>query len=826
MERCLLTFFIGALLSLFLPIVPDFSYVIVITCLFFILMLFKKAHVYAALLLGAFWMLYHGAIYNHKAKTLQEQHLYQAPVILTGSIESLITEIKPSQTRKNFTQRFNFRVYKVNDNVLAEPIMVRLSWQKPSLYVDKHSIAYLKQNQQWQLPVKLKPAHGLSNTGGFHYQQWLRQHSIVATGYVKNRELSNIALLDNAVSVRQQWFDRINKAINYSVLKDNNSNVATFLALTFGVRDQLSKYNWQLLQVTGTQHVIAISGLHIGLIAATSYFIFLLFIRFLPLTLLPYSIQLKIQTLNIYYLAISFSVCCALFYSYLAGFSSPTLRAFIMLLIFWLAKVFVVRLSKVRLLLLTLCAIIIVQPMSMIGIGFWLSCYAVVIIFFIHWLYLYQLAKFSKIKRYIYSLIAVQLGLSLFILPVAALLNNELPLIAIVANLLVVPLVSFVILPCVLLTFLVNLWCDFPSLFVLTNQLLSFYWYLLAWFSGAKTTVLALSFTHITLVLVSVIFVLLSLLKATNKRLYIMLSFLPLLCIFVISHLDTFLGKEDSVKAAFLKQSFTDNQSLLNSIDKVSQWQLHVFDVGQGLAILIETKGRAILYDTGASFASGFTLSEVVVLPYLKSKGIRQLDAVIISHSDNDHAGGLPFLKDNIVIKKLIANDVMLNSDVACKHGEKFQWQGLTFHMLWPEDSHLGKDNDDSCVIRVSDGENSVLLTGDISKKVEKKLIHLFTSHEKNALDADILIAPHHGSNTSSTTEFIQAINPKYTVFSAGFLNRWNMPTEKVVKRYNDLNVKHFNTAKSGMVSFTFTPTSTIKVSEYNVHQYPFWFAR
>jgi competence protein ComEC len=259
-------------------------------------------------------------------------------------------------------------------------------------------------------------------------------------------------------------------------------------------------------------------------------------------------------------------------------------------------------------------------------------------------------------------------------------------------------------------------------------------------------------------------------------------------------------------------------------------WQLVVFDVGQGLSVLIQKEDKTILYDTGAAYPSGFTMADAVILPYLQHTGVTQLDKMIVSHSDNDHAGGLTKIQKSIGINELIfniqseggqaerVNTTKTKANSICLQGKSFYWQNLYIKMLWPQ-KILSNENDDSCVLLISDGKHRVLLTGDISKKVEALLVKQYPE-----LNADILIVPHHGSKTSSSDLFITKIQPSVAVVSAGYLNRWHMPVTEVVQRYQQHNIKLLNTAKSGQIIFTLSEEG-IKQQSYYRDLWPFWFA-
>ncbi|MGJ8693400.1 MAG: DNA internalization-related competence protein ComEC/Rec2 [Thalassotalea sp.] len=788
MDWWLITFFIGAILSLFLPIVPAFSYVIFLTALSLLLFYLKRARKAIGLLFGILWILFTAAIYNQalNLNDIEFSHFYQKQITVQGTITSLVTE---QDLKANV--RFNFIIDHFDNKKLSHPVHVRLSWLAPS-----HSLA---QNQRWQLLVKLKPAHGLANAGGFSYQTWLRKNNLIASGYVvnkKNTAIKNILLVVDS-SLRQQWFDQFSSKL------ENNAHAAVLLALTFGTRDKLQKTDWQILQVTGTQHLLAISGLHIGLIAGASYWLTLFLFRVLPSQFLPPSIQIKCLNTNLDIVAICVSLFFAYFYSYLAGFSAPTSRAVIMLSLFYAAKVFAIELNKTRLLLITVTIVVICQPMTILGVGFWLSFYAVTIIFYLHWLYQHYLTSGNAWRNFLVSLVLIQLGLSLFILPLAGFLQYQIPLAALVANLVAVPLLSFICLPLVLLSFVCFLlFGGFAWLTALSHYFLALLWQWLQLFSHLSFLQISVQWSYLCALILLLALAVLILNKVNYRKLYSLL----LLSALTVSFTVFYFARADRSK-------------------DTEPWALHVFDVGQGLAVLIEKKQRAILYDTGASYPSGFVMAEAVIVPYLKQRGIARLDRpnidkVIISHSDNDHAGGLSWLQANVEIGDIIANDKSLQPTINCTHENSFIWQGIRFDILAPITINSGQKNDDSCVIKITDGLYSVLLTGDISQKIEKQLV----DESRQELSSDVLLAPHHGSNTSSSEEFITAVSPRYVVFSAGFMNRWSMPTEKVLAKYEKYQVIPLKTAESGMISFIFSHQS-FNLTEYKKQRYPFWFA-
>ncbi|WP_353518235.1 DNA internalization-related competence protein ComEC/Rec2 [Thalassotalea sp. SU-HH00458] len=856
MDWWLITFFLGALLSLFLTTVPTIFCVVFSLVVASILFYWPKTRKYTGLFLGLAWLLYHGTIYQERKLSFYptKTNSARAALIVKGTVSTI-----PRLSHN--TQRFNFDISHINNERLADKYKVRLAWKNAT---DRHA-TILSQGQQWQLKVRLKPAHGLANTGGFSYQSWLRKNKLAATGYVLNDKIiaktkclhktnhskvpltNNVAiekniLIDNNISLRHRLYQKI------SLLMPSHKLSPIALALMFGERSQLSSAHWQVLKNTATQHLIAISGLHLGLVAGGGYLLFSGLITLLPLaSMLPLKLKRKVLLLNYQFIVIFLTLILVFFYSYLAGFSVPTSRALIMLLLYWAAKVLAIRLSVTRLILLTIFIIILLTPFSLFSSSFWLSLYAVTTIFILLWrfreVFLKQREKqtkqLTKGKQWFFSLFYLQVGLIFLMIPITVQFNHQLSILALPANLVAVPWMSVTSIPFSLLAVVFAPFSELISEFFIHASLLSLslLWQYLTWLSDFSLAAMNVSVTQWSYLLVFICFIFCYLIVDIHKQLVRVFC-----CIFILLGCIT-----------FAKQG-----------EKDESWQVNVMDVGQGLSVIIETnigqknaiflqhenskeqekQNQVMVYDTGASFPSGFSMAEAVIEPFLISQGYQTIDKLIISHDDNDHAGGLPVLTDKFVIKELYYNKennsveqvktlskAFNTSKISihrnrCLAGETQRWQHLTLEFLWPN-IVKARDNDDSCVIKISDGKTSVLLTGDISQKIERALISAHASKNtdnKTSLDADILIVPHHGSKTSSSRAFIKDVSPQYAVFSAGFLNRWNMPVADVVKRYHQQNITTFNTAELGMIQFVITPEKvTVKTQRQDL--WPFWFA-
>lgn len=795
MDWWLLSFFIGAILSLFLPIVPEIITLLLFISLAVALFAFKSTRSTSGLFIGIAWMLLNGVNYDNtwSINNLNPIELATSPQHVTGEIINI-------PTVDNGNHRFNFYVSQLNKQKLVKPFIIRLSWK----FGKKDQIVNLLQGQRYQLKVKFKPAHGFANEGGFSYQTWLREKHIVATGYVKSSKKNHE--LSSSGNLRQNLYNQYLSNLPEHPLSP------LLLALSFAQRSEISTDIWQVLQGTGTQHLIAISGLHLGLVASGSFLFFLFVCRYLPLhKVLPRVVSQNIMRLNLRYLVLLLSLTVTLFYGYLADFSIPTTRALTMLFLYWLARIIGIKFTLIRWFLVTLFVLIIIEPFSLFSASFWLSVYAVAVIFLTLWRLAYTMNDQVKVWRIFKSLLYIQLSLTLFLLPLAALFYHQISSVSLFANLLAVPLMSFVVIPLSLLSLVILPLSSELSSWVmkLTLEVLQWLWQYLSYLAQLDFSLIAIS-TFETKILSSIILViaLRAFLSATfslRKGEVIIPSILMVLMI--------------SLMIAPVQPSIDSPKE----VDGALKWQVNILDVGQGLAIIIEQGGHAILYDTGGAYPSGFNLSEAVILPYLQSRGIDKLDKVIISHSDNDHAGGLAILLNKIKVDEVIINDVELRNvnDEFCLSGQRFHWRGLNFHQLWPKEKK-GSDNNDSCVIRIDDGQNSVLLTGDISKKVEHRLVTKMQLGEL-VLDSNVLIAGHHGSKTSSSSHFIQTVAPEHVIFSAGFLNRWHMPAQAVVQRFIQSSATIHSTSEHGMIRFNFSD-EPIKVHQYRRDLSPYWF--
>jgi competence protein ComEC len=232
---------------------------------------------------------------------------------------------------------------------------------------------------------------------------------------------------------------------------------------------------------------------------------------------------------------------------------------------------------------------------------------------------------------------------------------------------------------------------------------------------------------------------------------------------------------------------------------KTGEFWFRLLDVGQGLSAVIQTKNHTLLFDTGAHFSDSFNAGEHIIVPYLKQNGLRTIDKVIVSHGDNDHIGGLARIINQLTVKEIISNE-MIDGALPCIAGQFWSWDQVRFEVLHPSPNDSFDGNNRSCILKVSATIGSVLLTGDIEKEAEQALIARYP----HKLNSTLLVAPHHGSKTSSTSAFIERVSPEVVMFATGYLNRFNHPHPKVLARYEQTS-QTFNTAMDGSLLVQFT---------------------
>ncbi|MFZ2450285.1 MAG: DNA internalization-related competence protein ComEC/Rec2 [Methylovulum miyakonense] len=627
------------------------------------------------------------------------------------------------------------------------PTKIRLSWQDFD-----HT---LKAGQQWVFTVKLKQPHGTLNPGGFDYERWLFTEGIGATGFVRpypKPVLLSQALRFSISHSRQAISDRL------SALPIKPGHIALLKALTIGFGNDLTPAQWDIFRKTGTTHLVVISGSHIALVAGLMYWLVLkLWARTGVLAWSPPRVAAVV------------ALAAGIFYAALAGFSVPTQRAVVMLAVLMLGIIWQRPVRPFHTLMLALFAVLVYDPLAVLSPGFWLSYGAVAVIVYA---VSGRLGRLGFWREMLYVNGYTSLGLA----PLLLFFFQQVSVCAPLANAFAVPVISFLLVPLALIaTLLLFVYGPLANgLMLLLDYGLQGLMLALAWFADLPVAIINRpqpSGWALLLALPGLLWLLAP--RGIPARYLGLVMLLPLL--------------------------FPDSKKLQDG-----ELKMTLLDVGQGLAVVVQTAGHTLVYDTGAKYSPQSDSGQQIVLPFLRQQGVAHLDGLIISHGDNDHIGGAAS-----VLREMPADTVLTSvpeqlagyAPVRCAAGQTWQWDGVGFSVLSPPPATaFVSDNNNSCVVKITSAYGSVLLTGDIEAEAEIWLLKTY----REQLRADVLVAAHHGSKTSSTYSFLQTVLPNAVLIPAGFHNQFGHPHTKILQRYREMDLPWLNTAESGAITLAY----------------------
>jgi competence protein ComEC len=713
----------------------------------------------AGMLLGFSWGVWHA--YKQEQLPSAWQNL---PLVARGKIISLPTTAN-GQTQFTFALQ-QLCLAKVCQTFSAN---VALYWQQPK--------SVLQAGQHWQLLVKLKRPHSYANPGSFDKEAWLFQQGIFANGYVISNNPINQLTAQPAghTSIRQHYVMFINHVLaNYPF-------AGVITALTIGNTKGISSTQWQVFRNTGTTHLIAISGLHIGMIAAVVYWLIKRCWRLSAWLCLRYPAPLA---------GAWGGLIAASIYAVFAGFSIPAQRALIMIAVWMLAQLCKQYMLISYRFIVGLFLVMLLDPLAVMNLGFWLSFMAIAMIG-------YGMSCRLSANNWWWRYGRVQWVATVGLIPVSWLLFQQVSIAGLVANIIAIPWVGWSTVPLALAGCLIYPFSSTgaTSLLMLAEKTLQWLWPLLTKLSQMPYHSWYISYLHPWLILPCLIAALLLLApSAMPARWLAIIGLLPVMLI---------------------TPSTLPMQAL----------RMTVLDVGQGLAVILQTRTHVLVYDTGMGYPDGYNLADVVVIPFLRNQHITHIDKLLISHGDADHAGGVAAIMQYYGLMPFLTSEptkfAQFNAGL-CQPNQQWQWDGVNFHVLYPPLPLLGKDNNSSCVLQVTAGKHKVLLPGDIERAGEQQLVQMY--HQQ--LAAEIIIAPHHGSKSSSSPAFLQAVQPAIGIFSTGYFNRYHFPSPLVIQRYQQQHMQTFNTAQDGAITLTLLPNQAVTVQTYRQQYRHFWLAR
>ena len=626
----------------------------------------------------------------------------------------------------------------------------------------------------WQLVVRLKRRNGFANPGGADHEAQLFRDGIGATGYVRD-DARNVQLappsVRYAVTRARGWISaRVQEAVH------DPRALGVLQGLAVGDTQAMTTEQWRVFAATGTTHLMAISGLHISMVAALAAWLGGAIVRLRSAQARGWS-AMHGQVIA--------GATAALLYSSLAGLSVPTQRTMLMLVIYFGSRWYRRQLAVSHALGLSLVGVLLIDPFAPLAPGAWLSFGAVAIIL---------LAVAGRVRRDgpIAAFARVQLAVTIGLVPLLLTAFGSVSLISPVANVIAIPLFTLVLVPTVLLgACAASLWLPAGDwILTLPAHVLQWTWPLLQWLAKCPLAVWHFPQPPVGALVAMVIGVVLLVAPGIwPTRLAGVVLCLPLV-------LQRVPGPA------------------------VGNFEVAMLDVGQGLAVVVRTHAHVLVYDAGPAFPSGRDAGELAVLPYLYRYGVRHVDALVISHGDLDHRGGANSILASVPVAHVLAGPSvgpLARPRERCRRGQRWLWDGVQFEMLHPAPSARASDNDSSCVLRIHSAAGAVLLAGDVEAGAESEIV------ASGLPRTTVVVVPHHGSRTSSTASFVAAARPALALISAGYRNRWGLPRREVAERWSAAGARVLTTADSGAIQITFAAGRPPLVLEYRQTQRRYW---
>ena len=621
-----------------------------------------------------------------------------------------------------------------------------------------------KAAERMVLLARLRRPRGFSNPGGYDQEARLLREGIGASGYVKSATRQGRDWFDIArspvLAARGEIADSIRSALG------TRPATGIVAGLAVGLQDALSPEQWRELARSGTSHLMAISGMHIGMFATVTAWLTLRVQRWRQRR---GSLGARRDP------AVLAGTVAAFGYSLLAGWSVPTQRTMIMIAMVAAALLLRRRVGVADALALGAIAVLLLDPLAPLAVGFWLSFGAVAAILLAS---TGGLARTGIAAGFAQAQLAVTVGL----VPVLAACFGSVSLVSALVNIAAIPLYTLFIVPAILVATALAL--TVPSIGAVAlggiAWVIEFTWPLIsapaAWLLATWGVASLPSWGWLLLVAGAVA------------------AILP-------------LPAQGRAAGALMVAALCAWRAAPPAPGSA---HFALLDVGQGLAAVVETRRHLLVYDTGPEFRSGTDTGALVVEPYLRSRGRRQVDLLVASHDDGDHTGGSASLARLMPVRRFVASGKALDGFGAgraerCRAGMRWTWDGVEFEWLHPASPLLSKDNDRSCVLLVRAGSEALLLTGDIQRAAEAELL-------RRGLPAGItvVVVPHHGSRTSSGQGLVDATRPRWALVPAGYRNRWGFPASGVVERWSLSGAQLLNTATSGAVEFELGPGEAV----------------
>ncbi len=693
----------------------------------------SRRRVLAAALFGVCWALWRGQL------GLDDR----LPLAFDGAVLHVSGQITGLPTVSPAGSHFDIKVHTLSVGVrrVVGPRRLSLSLYGNSLTPTAGAVC--------ELYVRARVPWGTRNPGSFDYEGWLFASGIDGLGQVIAHPANQCQAAHtnwNLDAARASIAAAIGQAVS------NTEEAGILRALAVGERAQMTSRQWQVLRDTGTTHMVSISGLHVSMVALFVYWLTRRIVGLVP----PLARHLPAP-----HAALLLGYLAALLYALLAGFTVPTQRSVLMLACLFARRWSGHALMDTDGLLLALACVLLADPLAVLTASCWLTFGAMGVLVVVTMV----LRRSGPLERWL----GVHLWLALALAPLLALVIPSVSWTSPIANALAVPVVTFGVVPLVLLGIVLH-----PA----GPALATASWHLAAWLWRWVWMGLEWLAEHGPAVMLT---------QSPGAAVAALVSVGLLLWLLP-------LGRQRGWFALLLVASLALVPARRPAVGRVI---VNVLDVGQGLAVVVQTHAHVLVFDTGPRTFTGRDAGADIVLPFLRTIGASRIDHLIVSHADSDHAGGLPAVLQALPVGVLTLSPPHLWPVAVdrCRAGQRWVWDGVVFTLLHPDSTGataLGENNA-SCVLQVATGAQRVLLTGDIEAPAERRLLQ-----QPTALAAAVLVVPHHGSKTSSTAAFVAAVRPNFAVFSVGHLNRFGMPSPQVLARYIAVGAEILDTRRDG----------------------------
>jgi len=670
--------------------------------------------------------------------------------------------------------RFKFKVEHATRHddgmAVALPDSLSLGWYSNGFDGEAKALPALRAGERWRLSVRPKRPHGFVNPGGFDAELWMWSQGLQASGQVREANIPQ-RLGRTWLYPLEQWRQSTREAIFRAV--SDSRWAGQMAALLVGDQSSITAHDWELFRLTGIAHLMSISGLHITLWAVIASRLVSVIWRHSDL--LGRSLCLRYPAVLA---GLWGGLCFAWAYALFSGWGVPAQRTVCMLTVISLLQWRACRWPVWECWFLAAAAVGVWDPWALLQPGFWLSFVAVGVLFLLPQQSRVSVttnivvsSRWQRITGHFQQLWREQWWLTLVLTPLTLWFFQQVSVVGLGVNLLAIPWVTLVVTP---LAFAGVLWSPLwhvggwalQALMAMLEPLSSLSW--AVWRSAAPPWWLGLLGLMGGVVWIRY--------QQLVVRVVALACWLPM----------------------FLWQSPRPAHGAV---------QLLFADVGQGNAVLLRTAQHSLMFDTGPRFGVDSDAGQRVLLPILQHMDER-LDALVLSHQDSDHTGGVLSLKgqhSKALVWSSITQDHWLSQRIdqqPCIAGHRWKWDGVVFEFVHPLASDYNKPfspNARSCVLRIHAQGRTVLLTADIEALQEQALVQRMG----DALKADVLLVPHHGSKTSSTEGFIDSVQPRWALFQHGYRNRYGHPAAVVVDRYKQRGIRMLYSPSCGAMHWS-----------------------